>query len=793
MKRAIASLCIALAAAVPAAGQIAPFDMSPERSEQSVQPVPQPTVPPAAPDASPAAPTPRAPVPAAEPSPAGPSTPAPTATGPSRRYLVPFPQLILAGEYARRSWSIYLTQEQATAKATLNLAYQNAVVVAPEISHLRVTINGAQVLEAPIASPNAPSRLSTEIPVSLLNAGMNDISIEAIQRHRTDCTIESTYELWTQIVSDGTYLSFEDGGAGRWRRVDDVRAIGVNANGATRFNLVVPSAEEATATPAVIQLAQSLALMANMPEQVFAVSESAVPPPGPGAANVVVGTASELAGLLPALPAAAAAGPTVAVVDDPKLGPSTLVVSGPTWQAVGTAVDGLSKQVDRPADVPRATLATRQWRTPDVRMLFGATKVSFADLGVSTLEFSGRRIRTDFAIGVPADFYASAYGYATILLDAAYSPEVLPGSHIDIYVNDDIAATVPITTSGGEILRHLPIQVPMRHFRPGENVIAIEAILRTEADRICAPGATALDNGRFVLFDSSEFVMPDYARIGRTPELSALGGTGFPFGRAEAPVPLIFDRTQLDSLSAASTLLGRIAVAAGRLVPIDTNASAASLSDRNAIILSSISQVPPEVLAQLGISDESRSDWGETVASVRPDTQATFDEWRERLRGSGWRGRVSRLEEWLNDTFNLSSDSFRIFQADTPAFQPGGNASLMVAANYSPSGDGTWLLVTAPANTTLRNGVNDLIDQSIWRQLDGHITTLNPATNSVAHIPTTSVKFIETQPFSLRNYRLIAANWFSSNALSYGLVLIILSILLGFATAGLLGTFGRRD
>jgi len=780
--------------AIPAAGQVAPFDMSPERSVIPAEPAPQRTEPPmAVPQAAPTATgAPRAPAPVVEASSPAPLSAAAAPAEPSRRYLIPFPELVLAGEYARRSWSIYLTQEQAAAKATLNLAYQNAIVVAPEISHLRLTINGTQVLATPIASSNSPSELAAQIPTGLLNAGMNDISIEAIQRHRTDCTIESTYELWTQVVSDGTYLSFEDGNAGRWRRVDDVRAIGVNAAGATRFNLIVPGAEQAAAQPVVIRLAQSLALMTNMPEQTFSVSDSVLPPPAAGEANVVLGTASELADLLPALPTGAAAGPAIALIDDPKLGPSTLVVSGPTWQAVEAAVDGLGKQVDRPVDVQRTSLSTRLWRTPDVRMLLGAAKVGFADLGVSTLEFSGRRIRTDFAIGVPSDFYARAYGETTILLDAAYSPEVLPGSHIDIYVNDNIAATVPITASGGEILRHLPIQVPMRHFRPGENVIAIEAVLMTEADRVCAPGATALDNGRFVLFDSSEFVMPDYARIGRTPELASLGGTGFPFSRAESPVPVIFDRAQLDSLSAASTLLARMSVMAGRLIPIDTDASVASLADRDAIILSSISQVPPAVLTQLGVSDESRSTWGDTVASVKPDTQATFDQWRERLQGSGWRGRVSRFEDWMSDTFNVSTDSFRIFRADAAAFQPGGNANLLVAANYSPSGIGTWLLVSAPTGSALRDGVNDLTSRTTWKQLDGRITTLNPSTNSVAHIPSTSVEFIETQPFSLRNYRLIAANWLSSNALSYGLVLVVLCIALGLATAGLLSAFGRR-
>lgn len=426
MRAAVTSLCLTLAAAIPAAAQISPFDMSPERSTPSAAPAPQePTSPPTAvPDPLPPAvirpalpfePT----VPSIAAEPPVRSSPVETFAEPVRRYLLPFSELVLPGEYARRSWSVYLTPEQAAAKATLNLGYQNAIVVAPEISHLRLTINGTQLVDTPIASPDNPSGLAAEVPPGLVHAGMNDITVEAIQRHRTDCTTESTYELWTQIEPEKTYLSFEGSDVARWKRVDDIRAVGVNDSGATKFNFVVPAAEQVTATPVVVRLAQSLALMANMPNQSFTVSETALPPAGAGEANVIAGAASELAGILSALPPGSDTTPTVAVMDDPKLGPS-LVVTGPTWQAVEAAVDDLGKQVDRPVGMQRSSLQTRLWRTPDVPMLFGATQLRFADLGVNTLEFSGRRVRTEFAVGVPADFYATAYGEATILLDAAY-------------------------------------------------------------------------------------------------------------------------------------------------------------------------------------------------------------------------------------------------------------------------------------------------------------------------------------------------------------------------------------
>jgi len=787
VRKAVWSFCLLIAGSVPGLAQVQPFDMSSERPAEAAPTSPVPSQPELAqPPAVPAMVTQEPAVPTAtQPS-------AASSVEPGRRYLIPFAEFVLPGEYARRSWSVYLTPEQAASPARLNLGYQNAIVIAPEVSRLRLTVNGTNLLDSPIASPDSPSGLVADMPAGLLHAGMNDIVIEAVQRHRTDCTIESTYELWTQIVPEDTFLSFDMPGTTIWRRVDDIRAIGVNAVGATRFNFVVPSVQQATSGPVVMTLAQTLALMANMPNQSFAISETQGAAPSEGQANIAVGTVSELAGVLSTLPPGAESAPAIGLVNDPNLGPSTLVVTGPTWQAVSDAVNSLGQQVDRPIDVQRTSIVTRPWRIPDAPMLFGAATLKFSNLGVNTFEFSGRRARTDFTVGVPADFYARAYGEMTILLDAAYSAEVQPGSHIDIYVNDNIAATVPITTSGGEILRHLPIKVTMRHFRPGENTIAIEAVLLTGADKLCAPGATGLDNGRFVIFDTSELVMPDYARIGRTPELSGLGGTGFPYGRADYPVPLVIDRAQPESLSAAATLLARMAVSAGRLIAVDTNASVASIADRNAIFLVAISQAPSMVLAQVGISDESRTSWGETVASIKPDTQATFEQWRDRLRGSGWRGQVSRFEEWLSGTFNVSMDTFRIFRAEEPAFVPGGNASLLVAASPNPAGTGTWTLISAPTIGALKEGVEELTTTSNWRQIGGHITTINATNNDVSRIAADRFEFIETVPFSFGNYRLIAANWLSSNALSYGLVLTILSIALGLATAGLLAAFGRQ-
>jgi hypothetical protein len=802
MKTRFASVALVLLATNAAMAQSNPFDMSNEKPAVATPP-PSPAAP--TPDAVPSPAT----VPPPPPAPSPMATPAPE-TGPAattepsvdaramqadpsaaRRYVVPFAELVFSGEYARRSWSLFLTPEQAASKADFHFGYQNAVVIAPEASMLTVSINGTDIIAAPIASSEKPSEMTVAIPANLLHAGLNDIAMTAVQRHRTDCTIESTYELWTQVDTAQTFIAFSDPEASHWKRVEDLRAIGVDEAGATSLNMIVPSMSRAASNTPTVRLGEALALMANMPNQAFSVSEAGPATAKPGVANVVLGPAAELSTVLAAVPVAAEAGPVATIVDDPVLGPSTLVVSGPNWQAVDLAIDDIARQVDRPLGSLRATLATRMWRTPDVPILRDPSRLKFSDLGVNTLEFAGRRVRTDFAVGIPSDFYAEAYGQATILLDAAYSEEVLPGSHIDVYVNDNIAATVPIITAGGEILRHLPIKVTMRHFRPGDNNIALEAVLMTQADAVCAPGATAHGNQRFVVFDSSEFVMPGFARVAKTPNLAGISGTGYPYSAAPYPTPLIMDRTQPETVSAGVTLLARMSVAAGRLIPVDALSGATAVNDRNALFISSISQVPVAVLAQVGVAGGA-STWGESVASIRPNTEATFDQWRDKLRGSGWRGQISSFEEWMNRTFNISMNSFRILPGPEELFTPQGNAGIVVAQQASPTGEGTWTLITAPSVRALQDGVRSLSSQNVWRKVGGHITTVDAADDKVVSLPATRFAFIETQPFSISNYRLIIANWLSANALWYAVVLIVMSTMLGCATALLLGSLGRR-
>ncbi|SCB60072.1 cellulose synthase subunit [Rhizobium aethiopicum] len=816
MRKIVAASLLLLHATAVAQALTAPFDMSGERPPgASTAPRLTPPAPPAA-----TAPVPVTPAISVTPAPAGPSArapvPAPITVQPQaaapaprsgaaanaasqprssdvRRYLVPFSKFSLGGEYDRRSWSVYLTPEQAAAKASFTFAYQNSIVVAPEASALTVYLNNRPIGQQRISSADGTSAVTFEVPSGLLQPGANLVTFQAEQRHRTDCSIQSTYELWSNIDPAGTYLSFAGGNAAELSSADAIRAIGVDGAGRTEFDIVVPALEQPGTTMPLLRLAQGLSVLSSMPNQVFAFSTTSLPAAGPGKLGVLVGTAAELRPLFPGLPAGAETAPLAAFVTDPRGGSPVLLISGPSWQAVSSAIDTIVSPTDRSADVRRDALTTERWSAPNAPLVFSDTRIALSQLGVKTTEFSGRRFRTSFNIAVPADFYANAYGEAKVLLDAAYTDNVLPGSHIDIYVNDNIASTVPLTSTTGGILRHLPIRVTMRHFKPGLNTVAIETILMTKDDAACAPGATAGANPRFALFDTSEVHIPDFARVGQRPNLAAMSGTAYPYGRTTEPTPLFIDRVDADTLSAAATLLGQMAVMAGHPVAVETVASPNTIGDRDAIFIGSISQMPATALTQANVSTASQASW-RPVADTQPgvvDTGTAFEEWNSKVSGGILRSRITALREWLGRNFDITRSSLQFIPGAEKVFTPSNVDTLMVAQGSSPLGDGSWTVVAAPSAKDLREGLEVLTGQLNWPQISGHITTYSSKTGKIDTVPVTRFEFVPSTPWSIANYRLIAANWLSTNILSYASLLVVFLLLIGVATSRMLKTLGR--
>ncbi|MCF1481138.1 cellulose biosynthesis cyclic di-GMP-binding regulatory protein BcsB [Agrobacterium vitis] len=777
MKTAFALILMLLASAGSALAQMAPFDMSPESNTMPGAPIP-------------GLPATKAPVPV-------PTTPIPgiplsnrpaqqQSESLSRRYLLTTPVLKLQGELARQAMSIYLTPEQASADAKLVLSYSNALVVAPEASNILITINDTPVLNLPIRGGQSAQQNTISVPRGVLIPGFNRISFAAEQRHRTDCTIQSTYELWTEVDASKTYLTFADPNANGMKRLDDVRALGVDEKGRSHFTIVSPDFEQPSATPALLQLAQGLSLLSGVANGSFSFTKTMPARPAPGELVVVAATTSQMAGLIGINNAVNADtrklnGTMAGFMALPgRPGMSVLAFSGPDWRDIKAIADNF---VQFAQDGERRMLKTSAWRGVDTPILDKAGALSFSALGLPDQEFSGRRFFTDFTVGMPADFYANHYGTATILLDAAYSSKVLPGSQIVVSVNGHLATTVPITSKGGAVLRHYPIRVTLRHFHPGVNVIGLEAVMMTQEDSVCAPGETADKTARFALFGSSQFVMPPIAHLTQAPDLAATAALGFPFAAAKTPTMVVLGRNDDVTLAAAATVLGKFAASARQTLALEMASSPPRFAGRNAIFIGAAPDLPPQAFTNVQLQTKGAGD-GDLSTDVK------LKSWRDKIDSGTVMEFFSSVDTWMKETFDLNLATVSLWPSAEAAYTlPQASSAFL---SQSVDADGAILTTfSAPDRALLQTGTVDIADLRNWTAISGRVSVYDARKQEIVVNEPTSVSLLSMQPLSISNMRLVAANWLSGNFVIYAGGLVLCAILLGLATNALMALLGR--
>ena len=537
--------------------------------------------------------------------------------------------------------------------------------------------------------------------------------------------------------------------------------------------------------------------------------------PGPspiGTIKVVMGLAGELRGFLPGVPESALAQPLTMMMQEPGSAGSTLVVTGPSWNDLDTAIAVIGAQAIHAASVERGIVDTASWHWPDVQTAFGRHSFRFSDLGISTQEFSGRRMKNRFMLNLPPDFYATEYGEALLYLDTAYTAAVKPGSHVNVFVNDRISTQLVITAHG-DVVRRLAIRLPLKNFKSGLNTVSLEVGLLTDADDRCAPGETLSETNRFVLFDTSTLEFPDFGRIGRQPDLGVLSAGHFP--NEDVPTTVVLARPDTLNVSAAGTFLARMARSAGK--PMRTQfTNAASTDDESVLFIGAVEQIPSGILSRTRVSEHLRmiwpatplqhdasaqqaaaADFSMTVKSASADRSGTAstDEvrkrWSETFRRQGIvQQTIGTIQDWMEETFSLSLNSLSLNQRIDAPYEPPQRSTLLIAQNRTPDA-GIWTLVTARTEEALAEEMARLADPLLWSKVSGRAVALDPRESRLQMEPIQDYDFVQTQPFSLLNLRLVAANWMSANILQYALLMVVCCIFLGTGTYLLLKRLGR--
>jgi hypothetical protein len=762
------------------------------------------------------------------------------------RPVLPRPDLRLTGEVDFTILTAYLSAAEAARPAVFSIGIVNSVLVMPEASRLRVVINGRAVTDMQINSPGRAGRQETPLPQGLLKPGPNTIRIEATQRHRVDCSLRATYELWTLLVPSLTGFIFQ-GGAVPVSGLGDLPAVGVDDSGATRINVIPVGPTGPDRLSRIAAAVSAASVFGRFDHPVAKIVE-----PGarldrrPGHLALVVGTAAAVRQVTEIAAGEAAARPVVALMPDPRTQVPTLVVSGPTPEDVDRALARLAVQAERSAvDAPDRRFP---WRSPDVPVFRGGESMSLAELGLQTTEFSGRRFQTHFDVALPDDFYAAAYGEANLLLDAAFTPEVRAGSTIDIYVNQALAVTVNITSQDGGLFDQRLVKIPLRNFRPGPNRVTIEANLITDADVRCLPGATMPGRDRFVMFSSSVFRVPPFARFGELPNLAAFAAGAFPYrdggddGGVPPPIPVYLAGEGPSSIAAAATFLARLSVSTGTPLGNRFLSNAVELEGQSAVVVGAAPDLDPQILSAAGLADAVRSAWATPVAApgaaslaaatpdeyesvlarlralrlgIEPEvppppagqptvqtlppevtgpTNEVYERWRTGVGGTGVSDVVQQFTDWLRESFGLTLDMLHLAEPENRTVRLAPRTTVVVAQARGPgSAVSTWTVVTAPSGPLLAAGVEGITAPQTWFTMDGSVAAYQETSGLVQDFYPGQSYHVQTVPFSFQNARLIAANWFSINVLEYALALMLSSGSLGIVSWVLIRQIGREN
>lgn len=747
----------------------------------------------------------------------------------------------LTGEEDSLRYPVYLTEAQTRGPARLRLSYLSAISVAPETSELAAVVNGTRVGWTRIQAPGAVKVVEFAIGEGVLKAGYNAVTFTASQRHRVDCSIGATYELWTQIDPSRSGLVV---GTATDMDVRSLAAAEPDESGALPIQVVLNERPNLARLERMIAAVQALALVGRVARPTVTFGPLLQ---GRNGINLVVGTASEIGGIEGVSDLGPITGPRLAMLPARPNTPPTLVVTGARDEDVRQAVANLA--VPAETGTPSGLKAVQLFRG---YMVAGGESLTLDRLGAASREFSGRLLHVGFDLRFPGDFVPADYGKVMLHLAGAYVAGLASESRIIIDINGRNAASIPLPDGRGEVFEDSAIPLPFSLWRPGVNHVEISAQLPNAADQVCDTLSPAAKQARFLFLDRSRVEIPHFARAARSPDLAAIKGGAVPFVVPGQRPRLVMPTPDRDSADAAATLAARLAMASERVIDFEVVTQQQVASDASQLVVAPARALDPALLETVGFDPqqvqrvwEGRADMVAIPGQFGPEGVLTLDRLRRNLpmrcalpalipqvrpaqpapapppqpEASAAPSRTSAsasdrelIDRWeastrgsrqiwaaLDAVWNEITGAARsLHQAVAAQMRPDdtvevpATASLLIAEGQPVQSSNT-VIVTAPNASLLKASVSCLVDPVVWARLGGSAAFLDASNGVLVTSRPERVEIVETQPRSLANLRLVSAAWLSINTEYYVGLTLAMALFLGLATTSLVRNVGRKN
>ncbi len=755
----------------------------------------------------------------------------------------------LRGEIDATEWPVYLTDSDARSRLRFRVSYLTAISVMPEASVLTLLVNDVALGQTNLQAPSGTRYVVFDIPPDLMRPGWNSIRLTADMRHRVDCSLGATYELWTQIDAANTGL-LVSGAPARVRDAQDIASLAPDSFGAFPVRAVIPGRTTIGSMDQIMKAVQGVALRARFLQPVVDMGPAAQ---GDAGMNLLVGVYKDIARQPGVEGLGAVTGPRVALLPAGAGRRPMLVVTGQTSQDLDAALESLARPEEARGS-PSGLAALANYRGLRVS---GAGRISLRQLNIPSVEFNGRLFRVGFDLVLPPDFYTSDYAKVRLRLDGGYVAGLGPEPQISISVNGRDAATTVLSRRDGEVFRSNEIPFPLGRLKPGFNRVEILARVPSPADKACDPVAAIGAPKRFLLLDTSELIIPTLARVADMPNLALYASAAFPLTLGER-TQLFLPSPDRSAVGAAATLAAQMALAADRVVDLDVTVTPPADSTQSTLVVAPAGALSDATLAAVGVDAAAlKSAWANRqnpapadpaglsayaqlarqrtaltrnlpgycmmpkvsdtgVVTPRQETPGAeagkpgldttalperdvLAQWNENIYG-----RTSLLAQ-VRGLFNnivslgsgMASGAKSLVQdasGKRQTIQVPAPTSLMMAQSVLRGGQSAALtLVTAPNGADLFDATACLTDPLVWSQVNGQKTLLDAASGEVTTIAPRETYFMPTTVFSVVNARLVAASWLSHNPSVYVVSSLLVAIFLGGTTTWLLRNIGRKQ
>ena len=580
------------------------------------------------------------------------------------------PDVTLNGETETVVLRAVLPPVVGLTSAVLALTYENGIDILPEKGAMSVFINGSPVADLPLAAFRGPVNASITLPGSLIRPGENQIVFQTSAQHRAICTVRGTYDLWARVNLAASSLTLLSDGGVPEPDLAMMRQLLASADRAREpLAILYPGSEiDADHLGWGAMVAQSYGLLlGDRTPRVVAVPVPARPAGGaaqtleslplPSGKNILIGTRDRIAPILGEARAAAITGPFLAVYPLPAAaadgtgGGFVTVASGRTQQEVDQAVMRLS-DATRPLPTQSAMIVSDATApaAPPPAPVQAEGRYRLSELGFQTVQHSGYRYTGHFGLTLPAGFAPVSDRSILFHVNGAFEGNLGPGAVLNVRVNGKSAGAMEVDKRSSGVIENGEMPLPMALFRPGPNLIEVEAELPPAGGTDCV---FAVRRPTFTLLDSSSIEIPGFARLVTLPNLRGFANTAFPYGGVAGgepapPFDLVVVGRDPAWSGAAWSLAAKLAQRAGDLMAVVPYTGWDGAPNDNALIVGPVAALPQAVFATAPLPADRLAgllEAGSLIAQAKargePMAAADRRALADRLR-LGWSGNAAR-------------------------------------------------------------------------------------------------------------------------------------------------------